>query len=645
MAPDGMALFMKRSDSGEWSIPAGGIEAGEEPLHAAQREAAEETGYPGDAAIRKIDRRTTNGVDFRTYQNPVAEPFEPLMNEEHTDYLWAPLDDPPEPLHPGLGATLGALNRAGLVDYHPDQPREPAGSPGGGRWTSGGGGGDLTVEHAKPSAYFQRGDRVKVKSGPHTGAIGMVGNTLYRPEGALYFVKFDTPSGKRIGAGFTGNKLTRVKHKFAPQNEIDLLKASVKAEIENVKPYDDTISKITIHPTSSEGSALDWYQQDPWINQYLRTGHLHWESAATPEEAEQVAEVIDKAIANRTTDAPLTLWRGFGDKNPDDFAKNGVIRHKGFVSTSVDETAARQFAKAGNYIAKIELPAGSHAVAIDYGKDPASQANSYEKEVLLARGSRFRIVGIDHGNKTVSLQPINDLEIEHTRPMTVGSVANKVVDPEVLAAYKAGWKPYAAAMLAKCKLVAASMNVDPAKVSVSLDTQKGGMGTVMASTNDATGDVVMFARYCPPEIFAGVLAHELNHVKYKQYRIAYKAERDAVETELTKSNLLQMMNADGTLNEPLASKYPIYQQFTLLYDVKKLREEDGVSQYSTAWWHKYDQSGGKHWSSSAVYETLAEMSRKFLETGELQGGPRFQGLYYAVRSFWHEKKPKGYYEP
>ena len=48
VTPDDLALFVKRNDTGEWAIPAGGIENGEMPSQAASREAAEETGYPGD---------------------------------------------------------------------------------------------------------------------------------------------------------------------------------------------------------------------------------------------------------------------------------------------------------------------------------------------------------------------------------------------------------------------------------------------------------------------------------------------------------------------------------------------------------------------------------------------------------------------
>jgi hypothetical protein len=176
------------------------------------------------------------------------------------------------------------------------------------------------------------------------------------------------------------------------------------------------------------------------------------------------------------------------------------------------------------------------------------------------------------------------------------------------------------------------MNVDPDLVSVSTGTQQSELGVAAAVTNNNTGKVTMFAQYCNPKTFAGVLAHELEHVKYAQYRKAFKAEQAQVDA----------MSDDEVRAAYAKGELGLYREFAEIYDIPKLREEDGVSTYSAQWWAKYDASSGK-WSSSAVHETLAEMARKKLETGELPGGPRFQALYNVVRSFWHERKPQGYH--
>jgi hypothetical protein len=89
MTPEGDVLYVLRGPDGdhpnEWSIPAGGVEPDEVPSHAAHREAAEETGSPGDHELELIDQRVNkDGVMFYTFLQPVRERFDPILNGEHT---------------------------------------------------------------------------------------------------------------------------------------------------------------------------------------------------------------------------------------------------------------------------------------------------------------------------------------------------------------------------------------------------------------------------------------------------------------------------------------------------------------------------------------------------------------------------------
>jgi 8-oxo-dGTP pyrophosphatase MutT (NUDIX family) len=106
------ALFVKRSDKatdhqGEWCCPGGSVEEGETAEQAARREFAEETGLSGllTGDFNLID----DGTGFVTFRQGVNDEPVPTLNEEHSEYVWAPMADPPQPLHPGVRATLEKL--------------------------------------------------------------------------------------------------------------------------------------------------------------------------------------------------------------------------------------------------------------------------------------------------------------------------------------------------------------------------------------------------------------------------------------------------------------------------------------------------------------------------------------------------------
>jgi 8-oxo-dGTP pyrophosphatase MutT (NUDIX family) len=115
-APDGRTLFLRRSDDGdhpgEWCFPGGGIEDGETPEAAARREVREETGHQIDGGVAPIDylHLRHEGVDFTTFRHSVPERFVPRLNGEHSEYAWVHSSNPPQPLHPGVAATLKKLN-------------------------------------------------------------------------------------------------------------------------------------------------------------------------------------------------------------------------------------------------------------------------------------------------------------------------------------------------------------------------------------------------------------------------------------------------------------------------------------------------------------------------------------------------------
>jgi 8-oxo-dGTP pyrophosphatase MutT (NUDIX family) len=130
------ALFLQRSltgdHAGEFCWPGGGIEDGESASEAAARECVEEIGQMPKGTMVLHDRRISptisksasaieeDGiplepqVDFTTFVVRVKAEFEPKLNEEHIGYAWAPLANPPQPIHPGCARSIAKFT---MNDY------------------------------------------------------------------------------------------------------------------------------------------------------------------------------------------------------------------------------------------------------------------------------------------------------------------------------------------------------------------------------------------------------------------------------------------------------------------------------------------------------------------------------------------------
>ena len=146
ISPQGNALFLKRGQDGdhpgEWCFPGGRREGDETAEQTAIRETIEEIGFLPKGE-REVHARQISGqggtlpgtaipgappsplpavvqapvglqpspVDFTTFIQRVDEQFEPKINDnEHVGHAWAPIGDPPEPLHPGCRIALARLS-------------------------------------------------------------------------------------------------------------------------------------------------------------------------------------------------------------------------------------------------------------------------------------------------------------------------------------------------------------------------------------------------------------------------------------------------------------------------------------------------------------------------------------------------------
>lgn len=143
--PKGEALFLRyvsgHENEGEWAWPAGEMEDDEEAETAAIRETREETGWIPTGEVVEV-ASNQDEVDFTTFGTITQNQFIPELSDEHDSWCWAPLDNPPEPLHPGVNQfLLDHISAASPQDLlaqdkefrEEDHPRDH------GKFTSGGG--------------------------------------------------------------------------------------------------------------------------------------------------------------------------------------------------------------------------------------------------------------------------------------------------------------------------------------------------------------------------------------------------------------------------------------------------------------------------------------------------------------------------
>jgi 8-oxo-dGTP pyrophosphatase MutT (NUDIX family) len=104
-------LFLLRNQkrhAGSWGLVGGGVEAGESPSVALQREIVEEIGTITFDKIIPLEKFTSENktFEYHTYLILVEDEFVPKLNDEHRGYAWTSINDHPKPLHPGVWRTF-----------------------------------------------------------------------------------------------------------------------------------------------------------------------------------------------------------------------------------------------------------------------------------------------------------------------------------------------------------------------------------------------------------------------------------------------------------------------------------------------------------------------------------------------------------
>lgn len=127
------------------------------------------------------------------------------------------------------------------------------------------------------------------------------------------------------------------------------------------------------------------------VNPRLRSG-----KPVAREDAADLRE-MDRAFATAATKEAMTLYRGVGGDFATALIAGASFRDGAFVSASSSKQSAENFRRGdGSAMMEIRVPKGSKAISV---RD-LSQFGKSEKEILLNRGGRFRVVERVNGTRT-----------------------------------------------------------------------------------------------------------------------------------------------------------------------------------------------------------------------------------------------------
>lgn len=203
-----------------------------------------------------------------------------------------------------------------------------------------------------------------------------------------------------------------IPRKVAPKTEP--AKVTKKEEAEKVAP-DAQPHKVArqspIKFTFEERAALQDYTREDFseINKYLR-GQLEGRHQEIVDRAAKQAAHIDSAMKKGVL-PEQTVYRALSNE---DWVKNieslkgATIHDKAFVSTSQNRKLAEGYAQSAGQsriLMEISVPKGSTGIDIIGSGASSTKLIQEESEVLLMRGSKFKVIGtgkVDIGMQTVT---------------------------------------------------------------------------------------------------------------------------------------------------------------------------------------------------------------------------------------------------
>jgi hypothetical protein len=516
------------------------------------------------------------------------------------------LPDPWMPEHEAelpeeLQSTVDDAVQLELWDYDPAQPRAPAGTSEGGQWTSGG---------AEPSptpgavpVFTTRGNEI-LRGGE------VVGTIRYMTEGRVEL----TIEGKRLKFRNYQAALTHLARSTALPSPSGADKMLLVTHHPSDEQYAKWDAQIQAHRDKLEAEQRFGDREDSQVS-YMRNALKEYRAAKPEDQASSRVGLSVVYGGPHDTDDPQLLAVTMVRFNE----QQGVVRITS--SGGLDEDA---HIKSLQQIVARYGREGSKAERIEgaiWGDDLETAA--------IYEAAGFRITGeTSVGMTRVVYGKEEPTKAEQEAAEKLALARRNEVE-------------------AKARVAAAQLDFNPDDVVFNDrdDTfiLNGVQMHYAGSFTHGQAKIEIYHKHVALDSVAGVTAHEIGHRKLDALRQRYRDERADVTTEFkSHENVDTVMKPDGTLREPFATKYPVYQAWKTIVDghLDEMRESDGVSDYSKEYWKaitaKYP---GDTAMSKAFHETIAEMNRIKFETGKLPGSKRWQQLHQLMEKNWAQMRP------
>ncbi len=144
------------------------------------------------------------------------------------------------------------------------------------------------------------------------------------------------------------------------------------------------------------------------VNEYLRNGEQSWMTPSEIEDAKQIAKDLTQLIeASPGLEEEQIVYRGGDESLAQTLAKLSIgdtIVDNAIISTSEDSRVAEGFAVDDGAVMRVYLPAGTKTFS-PYEYRTGSKEGDPESELLLAPGTKFKLVEINGNEYTFDLVP------------------------------------------------------------------------------------------------------------------------------------------------------------------------------------------------------------------------------------------------